>query len=452
MSSSPDRAIHYEAITGRDSSVAAEAVATQSHSTRSCDEASDLLSRLPSEITDRIIASIADHRSLVRLCCVSKRWSFLASSDAHWRALFLARWRCPPPRATSEEVVVGSQAGGDGAHGMRSSDGSSRSSNSSSSEGGAPLPIEKVAWKKLYEYRLALEKRWTSGQPIAREFPLQPNMYTNHLHPDFIITCSSESTGSDCAVVQRSDFRLIHTFPGPPETVIQATVNSEGSALVTGTSDCEVRVWDSATGQCKLALHVHQHPVFAVGWVGPSVIFTASPTEAKVWDAASGTLLQTIENAPFNIVSWSTNGDSLFSLSRGDGAVRMWNPATGRCERVVLKWNPGFPSVGNGLTLINAKYIAVNWIVSRSIRVWDIKTGDLVSTIAKDGYSFDMNESLLLSFTQHQIRMWDIGSGLMIRCVDVPQMSIGYPQVNNTAICFCDLFLFLSILSQIASE
>ncbi|KAI9349821.1 hypothetical protein DFJ73DRAFT_760489 [Zopfochytrium polystomum] len=61
------------------------------------------------------------------------------------------------------------QAGGDGGEGE---------DEGSGGDGGDPAapptlpPIESVARKKLFECRLALERRWISGDPIKKEFPL----------------------------------------------------------------------------------------------------------------------------------------------------------------------------------------------------------------------------------------------------------------------------------------
>ncbi|KAI9328134.1 hypothetical protein DFJ73DRAFT_766125 [Zopfochytrium polystomum] len=103
------------------------------------------LSQLAPEIAHRILVLVADYRSLARLCCVSKLWSIRAADDAYWRPLFLARWRAPRslPNGT-RGITLALESNEEGVLMTEDDD-----------------HAERVAWKKLYKHRLALDLHWT---------------------------------------------------------------------------------------------------------------------------------------------------------------------------------------------------------------------------------------------------------------------------------------------------
>ncbi|KAI9322927.1 hypothetical protein DFJ73DRAFT_921267 [Zopfochytrium polystomum] len=326
----------------------------------------------------RIVAYIADHRSLACLSCASKSWSVLAFRDEHWRPLFLAQWTSPRMRtADAHGGGAGNPAGGT-----------------------AQLPpVEDVAWKKLYEYRLALESDGPVGTQSKKCFP---SRFSHILCIDSNYIVLGSLTGYE--VVRRSDFRAIQTLPAPPSSRVPdalfpgAAVNAESTAILTAALDRgEVHLRDFPTA-----------PRECIGWIG-TFIYSACPRRANLWNGATGALL---ENLPFANCSWSTNGCKLFSLS-ADGSIRIWSPTTGAWEpRVLVPGNPN--NVRLGSLLANGKLVALKW-PRDGVSVWNVATGVLVSTTTLEAENFFspiiMNGKRVFKAPNEQIKVWDIPSG-----------------------------------------
>ncbi|KAI9345497.1 WD40-repeat-containing domain protein [Zopfochytrium polystomum] len=382
--------------------------------------ASDRLSCLPPEIAHRVLSLVADARSLARLSCASKQWSSVASRDAYWRPLFHSRWRSPRMRAAP------SQAGRNDAPGAANA-------GRSSEAAGSPWQIEEVAWNKLYEYRHALERRWTSGQPERREFPLRPGEEISCLHKSLIVT--SYSTGY--TVLRRSDFSTVLTLPVAltPHVCLESEINADGTAILAAVSNETVQLWDLRTGESKAVLNGHQGTINSFGWID-SFIFSVDCREAKLWDAATGVLLHTIDSQPLGICIWNTDGHRLFSLST-DSRIRIWNPATGRCERVLVQCYPNAARTVYGRLLADHTYVVTSWR-SLETSVWDVETGNLVSRIRGEGLAYrfplGMNSVGLFTSGKELIHLWDIATGRNIRSFEAPMDLL----LDCTAICFAD--------------
>ncbi|KAI9327748.1 quinon protein alcohol dehydrogenase-like superfamily [Zopfochytrium polystomum] len=419
----------------------------------------DLLSRLAPEIAHRIVNYVADHRSLGRLCCVSKLWSVLASRDAHWQSLFLGQWEMPRMPARRLRAAGNETRGAEAGCGSRNDPAEAATpvmETLGSDPGGSSIdpatampPIEDVAWKKLYEYRLALERRWTNGLPVRREFPLDSMIVC--LHWKYIV--KGDITGSRSlhgyTVVQRSDLRTILSIPTPPhldDFVPKAKVNPEGTAVLVNAcnSGTSLQLWDLATGSCKMVITDPQASFDAYGWVG-HFIFSVSKHGAKVWDESIGTLLQTIENFPYGIRWWSANGERLLSLSI-DGTIRVWSPETGRCERATMQAGDlthqvesiHFVADGKHVLVARPAYVFVNRPVK--ISVWNVETGYEVSSITTElggsYHTIGMNGRRIFGALWQKVELWDIPSGRKVCCIKEPAgLRIGR-LVTSTAIAF----------------
>ncbi|MBE9137813.1 hypothetical protein IQ254_11520 [Nodosilinea sp. LEGE 07088] len=87
--------------------------------------------------------------------------------------------------------------------------------------------------------------------------------------------------------------------------VLAAAFSPKGQRLATGDTDCQVRVWDVATGDCLRVCEGHQHLVSSLafsadgGAIAPQgrslTIATGSQDQTvRIWDAKTGDCLRVL--------------------------------------------------------------------------------------------------------------------------------------------------------------
>jgi WD40 repeat protein/serine/threonine protein kinase len=123
-----------------------------------------------------------------------------------------------------------------------------------------------------------------------------------------------------------------HTGP-----VYSVAFNSDGSKLVSASSDHTVRVWDVAARKCVALLQGHTDEVFTAAFHPDGTRLASAGRDRAIWlwDLATGhdvARLPGHTNYVFSL-AFSPDGKSLISGS-GDGTVRLWDaePLTKRYE------------------------------------------------------------------------------------------------------------------------
>ncbi|KAI9309992.1 WD40-repeat-containing domain protein [Zopfochytrium polystomum] len=339
--------------------------------------ATDLLSRLPAEIADRILAHIPDYKTVCRLACVSKLWSTRTAADDLWRSLFLARWNMPRRAPTPPPPPLPSAA--PTARGP-SSDVDIAAFASATQH----LQFATLHWKMRYKHRQAIDRRWRRGNPVIRLLPLRDAFFVA-VHPDLVVAAHMRT--GDTRLMRRSDWTCVATLKGHDERVFCADVSADATAVLTGSVDMTVRKWDTATGRCTMVLRGHQMHLRRVSFVGNGafVFSVCFGSNAKVWDAASGALIHDFPNDDGRFCDWNVaaaaaaNGDRLVSLETS-AAVKIWNMETGQCDRVVVPPRIAISPVPGNLVCCGNR-VAVSWLDASVVRVWDLRTGALLATV-----------------------------------------------------------------------
>ncbi|MBV8541347.1 MAG: pentapeptide repeat-containing protein, partial [Pseudonocardiales bacterium] len=114
--------------------------------------------------------------------------------------------------------------------------------------------------------------------------------------------------------------------------VLAVAWSPDGTRLLTGGRDGDVRVWDAASGEPLHRLTGHTDWVWAVAWSpdGTRLLTGGGDGTVRVWDAASGEPLHRLTGHTDWVwaVAWSPDGSRLLT-GGGDGTVRVWDAASG---------------------------------------------------------------------------------------------------------------------------
>lgn len=304
----------------------------------------DPMTHLPAELCAQIF-TLLDAKSLTRAQQVSRAWKSVAESHHIWRDVYLS--------AYEQKVYVSPkpiQMGGVGT--------------------GKVKPNQD--WKRMYQIRKTIERRWRAGNPAA--------IYLNG-HTDSVYCCQFDEekiiTGSRDRTIRVWDintFECLRVIGGPASKPVAPTqsplevhrtqtvsniptVNGspKGDAIyhvpsdyhsasilclqfdeeimVTGSSDTTCIVWDMKTYEPKFRLVRHTAGVLDVCLDAKYIISCSKDNHICVWDRNTGALIKTLlgHRGPVNAVQ--LRGNQLVSAS-GDGVARLWNVAEGTliCE------------------------------------------------------------------------------------------------------------------------
>ncbi|WP_437534891.1 pentapeptide repeat-containing protein [Sorangium sp. So ce726] len=124
-----------------------------------------------------------------------------------------------------------------------------------------------------------------------------------------------------------------------PHTPIWSVAFSlDGTALVSGSSDNSVRLWDARTGELRKTLSGHRTSVPSIAFSpdGTALASGSSDDSVHLWDACTGELRRTLSGHQGMVrsVAFSPDGTALASGS-SDSSIRLWDARTGRCIAVL---------------------------------------------------------------------------------------------------------------------
>jgi hypothetical protein len=208
---------------------------------------------------------------------------------------------------------------------------------------------------------------------------------------------------------------------GPAEIVTNLAFAADGSRLLAGSKDGNVRLWNTRTGGELHRFRQEGAAQVAVSSDGQLMAVADSKDNAiKIWNVKTGEEVHcfTGHTGAVTSVAFSRDGHRVLSGSR-DGTMRLWDVARegeGRVFRRPLGWwvsCVAFTPDGRR---------AIAGYHDYSVRLWDLETRqelrcfqghrDTVTSLAvsPDGHSF------LSGSEDRTMRLWDLESGVQ-RCV-----------------------------------
>lgn len=188
------------------------------------------------------------------------------------------------------------------------------------------------------------------------------------------------------------------------------------NAVISGSKDQKLKIWDIETGECLATLEGHEGPVSSID-VSPNGRFVVSGSGDKtlrLWELETGRCIYKMEGHKYGVeyAKFTPDGRRIISASR-DSQIRIWERKTG--HRIY--------SLTSHTDLISALQISSdnNSLISgshdRTIRVWELESGRCSKTLEKHSEHVKClaavpNSPLILSGGwDSAIYLWDIREG-----------------------------------------
>lgn len=218
---------------------------------------------------------------------------------------------------------------------------------------------------------------------------------------------------------------LRHLLAGHPGEVDAVSLSTDGRVLVTGCREGTVRIWDLADGTCLR--HLTGHPDFAVEVaLSPDTRFAFAvgfDHAVSVWDVAEGRYLHVLPGGLRHVVSTAVSVDSRTVLAIGHGSKLLFavDPRTQEPRGVL----PGHrPAEVTSLAVSADGRFARTAGADGTVRVWDI-AGDIrsspVHTLSGHRGSVTMlapcaeDRFTLSCGADGTVRVWDLVAGTCLR-------------------------------------
>jgi len=256
---------------------------------------------------------------------------------------------------------------------------------------------------------------------------------TPHLYISSLMTWSRESTMYQMWKSQFSrgpSFKLIrgeHTVPlltlQHNGLVSSVALSSDGTRIVSGSSDQSVRVWDALTGAELMALNGHTDWVTSIAFSsdGTRIVSGSSDQSVRVWDALTGAELMALNGHTdwVTSVAFSSDGTRIVSGS-SDQSVWVWDALTG-AELTALNSHTGSVT---SVAFSNDGTRIVSGSKDQSVRVWDASMG--AELMALNGHTnwvtsvaFSSDGTRIVSGSGDQsVRVWDASTGAKLMALN----------------------------------
>mmetsp|Transcript_36744 Transcript_36744/g.67365 ORF Transcript_36744/g.67365 Transcript_36744/m.67365 type:complete len:277 (+) Transcript_36744:3-833(+) len=197
-----------------------------------------------------------------------------------------------------------------------------------------------------------------------------------------LITSSSDKTAK---IWDTATATVLHTLQGHSGWVVSADFRDDSSMVVTSGNDNTARMWDSASGQEIASFTPSGAKAVIVVAVSPDggTLFTATDTGTlALWDVASRSERKQLKGHSgwLKAVQFSSDGRFLLTGS-SDGIARLWNASSGRSIRSF----EGHADAIRSLAFSTDAALILTGSDDQSARLWDLQTGEPLRTFERLG-------------------------------------------------------------------
>jgi WD40 repeat protein len=195
-----------------------------------------------------------------------------------------------------------------------------------------------------------------------------------------VISASSDKTLKVWDIESGIELRTLNGHNGPVNAI---AVTSDCTRAVSASSDKTLKVWDIESGIELKTLNGHSGSVnaIAVTYDCTRAISASSDKTLKVWDLECGIELRTLKGHlyPIKAMAISNEGDLAVSVAI-DNVLKIWDTTSGK-ELRSIKVKLGYSRSITDIIVISEEKIAISSGSDNILRIWDLKNGDLLKTL-----------------------------------------------------------------------
>ena len=205
------------------------------------------------------------------------------------------------------------------------------------------------------------------------------------------------------------EIRRFGLHGGPVRAV---TFSPDGQFALTGSRDFTVTLWDINSGEKLNTFEGHGAAVRSVDFSPDGRFALSGGRDAIIWSLETGEIVnRLVTNSAVKSVAFSPDGQFVITGAT-NGALELWNAATGNLERQLLETGAEIESLAyhpNGQQIITGTVDGV-------IHVWDVNRGaELYQLIGHQDAVFGLSISpdgrfLISSSKDKTMRLWAIGN------------------------------------------
>ncbi len=248
-----------------------------------------------------------------------------------------------------------------------------------------------------------------------------------------VVSVGKDQTVRFCDVATGKELHVPYTGQDNehPVAVVGAWGNSfcwstDSRHVAWAETDGSVRIWDTLANEHVRWLRGHAQEVRVVAWSPDGqYVATVDPNSIKIWDSANGQETRSWKTHRPRVRALAWSHDCLAS-SAWDGAIKLWNPTTGRLQHILLghqKWIGSLAFSSDGQFLASGGWDQV-------VNVWEVATG-------KEIFSLQGHTAKIESLAWHPdgqrlasvggdrtVRIWDVTTSQEIFALDVPESCV----------------------------
>eukprot|EP00742_Colponemidia_sp_Colp-10_P004958 GILJ01005297.1.p1 GENE.GILJ01005297.1~~GILJ01005297.1.p1 ORF type:complete len:1788 (-),score=231.52 GILJ01005297.1:332-5695(-) len=213
----------------------------------------------------------------------------------------------------------------------------------------------------------------------------------------------------------RPQNRIIVSLTGHQRDVICTALSHCQRKVVSGSTDCTLRLYDSHSAECINVFEGHEDVVncCAISLDDKYIVSGSDDSTIRVWDLQSAISLHCFEGHTDCVMCCAILPDNSAVVSGSwDGTIKIWNMMTGDCEMTLEGHNSGVSC----LTLSSDGSFLVSGSEDQTIRRWDMLSGVCISIYEEhDGgvTSCALCETkawIVSASSDDTVRVWSIAS------------------------------------------
>ena len=191
--------------------------------------------------------------------------------------------------------------------------------------------------------------------------------------------------GQDERESSHYQIQCVNTLKGHINSVLCVGVLPDGQTIMSGSTDCSIKLWSSLSGSLLKTMTGHSNEVvcLAATKFSPNVISGSGDKTIKVWNYEKKSVrpcVRTLVGHSGFIWSIELLGDDCTLVSGSlDRVIRIWNIESGDCLKVLA---------GHNSQVLLVKQFRENRLVSVDaegvIKIWNVQKWNLITTVKKN--------------------------------------------------------------------